>query len=35
MKKAGYSRKGLFGKIIHYDACGKMIGYSKPGFLEQ
>ena len=32
MKKSGYSRKGLFGAIIHYDENGNKIGESRPGF---
>lgn len=29
--KDGYSRRGLFGNINHYDANGKKIGESRPG----
>jgi len=29
--KKGYSRRGLFGEIIHYDANGRKIGESRPG----
>ena len=29
-KKEGYSRKGLFGEIKHYDASGHKIGESRP-----
>jgi hypothetical protein len=31
MFKKGYSRRGLFGSTIHYDANGKRIGKSVPG----
>lgn len=31
MSKDGYSRKGLFGDIIHYDNNGKKVGESRPG----
>ena len=30
-KKEGYSRKGLFGNINHYDSSGRKIGESRPG----
>lgn len=30
-KKEGYSRKGLFGEIKHYDANGRKVGESRPG----
>ena len=30
-KKEGYSRKGIFGNINHYDANGRKIGESRPG----
>ena len=29
--KKGYSERGLFGQINHYDAKGKKIGESRPG----
>ena len=29
-KKEGYSRKGLFGEIKHYDANGRKVGESRP-----
>ena len=29
MGKKGYSRRGFFGDIIHYDANGKKIGESR------
>ena len=29
-KKEGYSRKGLFGEIKHYDANGRKIGERRP-----
>ena len=32
MKKEGYSRKGFFGEIIHYDANGNKIGESQNVF---
>lgn len=32
-KKEGYSRKGLFGEIKHYDANGRKIGESRPNIL--
>ena len=32
MGDKGYSRRGLFGKINHYDEHGKKIGKSEPGF---
>ena len=32
MSKDGYSRKGLFGTIHHYDSNGKKVGESRPGF---
>ena len=31
MSKKGYSQRGLFGDINHYDANGKKIGESRPG----
>ena len=31
MSKDGYSRKGLFGDIIHYDSKGNKVGKSTPG----
>ena len=30
-KKEGYSRKGIFGNINHYDASGRKVGESRPG----
>ncbi len=30
-KKEGYSSKGLFGNINHYDSHGHKIGESRPG----
>ena len=30
-QKSGYSRKGLFGTISHYDAKGHKTGESRPG----
>ena len=30
-KKEGYSRRGFFGDIIHYDANGHKVGESRPG----
>ena len=30
-KDGGYSREGLFGEIIHYDADGHKVGESRPG----
>ena len=30
-KKDGYSRRGLFGSINHYDSNGKKVGESRPG----
>lgn len=32
-KKEGYSRKGLFGEIKHYDANGRKVGESRPNIL--
>ena len=32
MGKDGYSRKGLFGDIIHYDSSGDKVGHSTPGW---
>ena len=29
-RKEGYSRKGFFGEIKHYDANGHKIGESRP-----
>ncbi len=29
--KKGYSRKGLFGTVIHYDSNGKKIDESRQG----
>lgn len=31
MSKSGYSRRGLFGTINHYDSHGHKIGESRPG----
>ena len=31
MSKGGYSKKGLFGNVTHYDSKGKKIGESRPG----
>lgn len=31
MCKDSYSRRGLFGNIIHYDGNGKKVGDSTPG----
>ena len=31
-KKEGYSRKGFFGTINHYDSNGRKIGESRPSF---
>lgn len=31
MSKTGYSRKGLFGTISHYDKNGKKVGESRSG----
>ena len=31
MGKDGYSRKGWFGDIIHYDSKGNKVGESRPG----
>ena len=31
MSKKGYSQKGLFGNINHYDSKGKKMGESRPG----
>ena len=30
-RKDGYSRRGLFGNINHYDANGRKIGESRSG----
>ena len=32
MAKNGYSRKGFFGEIIHYDARGRKVGESRKNF---
>ena len=32
-RKDGYSRRGLFENINHYDANGRKIGESRPGLL--
>lgn len=32
-KKEGYSRKGIFGNINHYDEKGKKTGHSNHGIL--
>lgn len=32
-KKEGYSRKGLFGEIKHYDANGRKVRKSRPNIL--
>ncbi len=32
-RKEGYSRKGLFGEIKHYDANGRKVGESRPNIL--
>ena len=29
MSKGGYSKKGLFGNVTHYDSKGKKIGKSR------
>lgn len=34
-KKEGYSRKGLFGEIKHYDANGRKVGESRPNIFLQ
>lgn len=31
MSKGGYSRKGLFGTVKHYDSKGHLVGESRPG----
>lgn len=34
-RKDGYSRRGLFGNINHYDANGRKIGESRPGLFGE
>ena len=35
MKKMATADRDFFGTINHYDASGKKVGESRPGFLEE